>query len=106
MIGVVISISIILFGCNQEPESLSIEIHELETPCEFTKAFGQIVDDGLKIKGDKTSDELSEGDRKNLEKLDQKLNDIEDFAKDKYTLKDLKACPDFYEIRRNSREVF
>lgn len=88
---------VILSGCSSSPEDINVA--DLEEPCEYVDATEQCLDAIIQIaEGVDSPDQLSEDDKKRIEDLSKKGEEIGEEYQKKFGIMLEAECPNLEEV--------
>ncbi|MFM2285793.1 MAG: hypothetical protein RLZZ543_1290 [Bacteroidota bacterium] len=86
----IVILLIMFMGCNSRAKD--IKLSELKTACDYNDAINKVCNEIKVIKGDKSLKKLNDNDRRSVEDLFEKLDEIGIACQKKYTDAELREC--------------
>ena len=91
-----------LFSCGGSSSALDIKVDDLETACDFVDALHQVSEEMVSYIED---GELSDDEKETFNKLQDKGDEIDGVARDKFERSEAEQCEKWDEMREHSDKL-
>jgi len=91
-----------LFSCGGGDSALDIKVEDLESSCDFVDALHQVSEEMVAFIED---GELSDDEKETFTKLQEKGEEIDKIARDKFERSEAEQCKNWEEMRKQSEKL-